>query len=521
MNISASSLSLRNNGQELITNIYITIMLLVFPLFVGFHGYEKTTVSKFTFFVCATLIWLAALVLLGIFNRSGLPALKLHHYLALAFMAIVCISALLSPYRSRTILGAGRYDGLATQLLYAAIFVCVSLFGKPHPCHFAALGISVSLCCVVAVFQLFDVNILGLFPGDYSYYDKGIRYSGEFLGTMGNTNVLSEFLCIAIPLFFILPILDSGHKRLWSLVPLLLSVFVMIRAGVSGGLVALAGCALIGAPIVITDSFRLRRSLLMLALCLLSACAALAFVPEYTDRSFSFSFSFDKLCLLCLAAALALALLSLPLRRVHIDEKMLRRLLCSASVFIILCGLAAVYFLPLPGSTLKELSLLLHGKIDDSFGSSRILIWRECLASWLSSPVFGHGPDTVSLTVDIDFSRYVEETGKTLRSSVDNAHNIYLGYLINTGLAGLAAYMSILICAFVRWLKNLREPFGCALGLSLLCSAFQGFFALGLCLTAPLFWITLALLFACGRKHDDLPSGHFDNKHIPNGGNHE
>lgn len=521
MNISASSLSYRNNSRELITNIYITIMLFVFPLFVGFHGYEKTTISKFTFFVCATLLWLAAVVLIGIFKRSSLPRFKLHHFLALAFMAIVCISALLSPYRSRTFLGAGRYDGLATQLLYVGIFICVSLFGSPQPYHFAALGISVSLCCIVAVFQLFDVNILGLFPGDYSYYDKGIRYSGEFLGTMGNTNVLSEFLCIAIPLFFILPVLKFDRIRLLSLIPLLLSVFVMIRAGVAGGFVALAGCALIGAPVVITDAARLRRSLLILSLCLLSVCAALAFTPEYTSRSFSFSFSFNKLCFVCLAAAMALALLSVPLRSIHISEKKLRYLLCGTSILIVLLGLAAVYFLPLPGGTLNELSLLLHGQIDNSFGSSRILIWKECLSSWLSSPIFGHGPDTVSLTVDIDFSRYVEETGKTLRSSVDNAHNIYLGYLINTGLVGLAAYLALLICGLFRWLGNLRDPVCCALGLSVLCSAIQGFFALGLCLTAPLFWITLALLFACGRNQKDLSPGQIDNKHIPNGGNHE
>lgn len=486
----------RGDGRRLATNIYITTMFLIFPLFVGFSGYEKLTVSKFLFFAIATALWILALLALSIFGRRKGEKPGLHHIFALCFIGIVCISALLSPYGSRVLLGAGRYDGLVSQLLYACIFLGVSMFGRLEKHHMAALGLSVSLCCAVAVFQLFDINILGLFPGDYSYYDKGIRYSGEFLGTMGNTNVLSEFMCLAIPLFFILPVLSRDRRALWGLVPLFLAVFVMIRANVAGGLVALGGCALLGTPVVIKDMSRLRRALGMAAFCLIPVCLALAFSPEYTGRIFSFSFDFGVLCLMCLALAVLFAAAALLLRRISILGRKLQLWLGIAVMALIAAGLTAVYFTPSTEGTIYELSRLLHGQADDSFGSSRILIWRECLEAWKTAPLFGHGPDTVALTVDIDFSRYVEETGKTLRSSVDNAHNIYLGYLVNTGLLGLAAYIAILVCGLIRWLKNTGETGRCALGLALLCSAIQGFFALGLCLSAPVFWIMLALLLS-------------------------
>lgn len=484
-----------NDLRGLITNIYISIMLLLFPLFVGFSGYSRLTFSKYLFFVIATALWMAAIMLISIIRREKWGKLLPHHWAALLFMAIVCISALISPYRSESILGASRYDGLITQLLYACIFIGVSRFAKPEKFHFFAFGISVAICCLVAVFQLFNINIFSLFPGDYSHYDKGIRYSSAFLGTIGNTNVLSEFLCLAIPVFFALPVVSGKKMSLLALIPLSLSVFVMLRSEVSGGIVALGCCGLIGAPIVLTNMARVRRGLAMLAFCLIPVILAMAFMPEFADRQFSFSFAFGRLSLtlLVLAAALLAAAAIFRFRNVQASEETLRVIFAGISAAAVVFGLIFIYFTPTNEGTIYELSRVLHGEVDDSFGSSRILIWKECLEAWKDAPLLGSGPDTLALRIDIDFSRYVEETGKTLSTSVDNAHNSYLGYLVNTGLFGLLAYTAMLAFAFAAWLKNIHRPYICTLGLALLCFCAQSFFALGLCLVTPVFWIITAL----------------------------
>lgn len=485
-----------------ITNIYIITMLLLFPLFTGFSGYSEITFSKYLFFVIATALWIISLAAANIFGGFGAEKFRLWHWLGLAFMAIVCISAVLSPYKPNVLIGCGRYDGLITQLLYAAIFIGVSMYGRPEKSHFIALGISLTICCAVAVFQLFNINILGLFPGDYSHYDKGIRYSSAFLGTIGNTNVLSEYLCVAVPALFALPVVCGTKLSLLSLAPIFLSIFVMIRADVSGGIVALGCCALVGAPIVLTDMCRVRRGLALLAFAILPLMLALAFCPEYEGGVFSFSFRFGKLSLLLAMAAAALLVLSLILGRVsgNVPTKKLRLVFGGISACAVVVGLILVYFTPATEGTVYELSRLLHGEAEDSFGSSRILIWRECLEAWKAYPLFGSGPDTLSERIDIDFSRYVEETGKTLSTSVDNAHNIYLGYLVNTGLAGALSYLAMLLSTFRAWLKNTRSPLVCALGLGFVCSCVQGFFGLGLCLSAPVFWISTALIL--GGTHD-------------------
>ena len=43
-----------------LTDAYIFVMLLAFPLFPGFHGYAQITDAKFFFFTAATFFCLAA-----------------------------------------------------------------------------------------------------------------------------------------------------------------------------------------------------------------------------------------------------------------------------------------------------------------------------------------------------------------------------------------------------------------------------------------------------------------------------
>lgn len=472
-------------------------MLLVFPLFTGFSGYANITFSKFAFFLGAFALWAAAIVFVSIARRLPLPRLRLHHFAALGFAGVCLLSWLLSPYKSESLIGAGRYDGLVSQLVYACIFLGVSLFGHLEKGHFICLGSSLGLCSAVAIAQLFGIDIFGLFPGDYCHYDSGIRYSGAFLGTIGNTNVLSAFYCLALPALFALPVLLGGWAWL-VLLPLCPALFVLIRAGVSGGFVGLAFCGLIALPLVLTDMTRVRRALLGAIPLLLSAAAALAFCPEYTlDSGLVWSFRFGTLPILCIFAAFALGFLFIILRRTAINPstKSLRRFFIILCLLAVLAGLLFIYFSPAEEGTIYELSQVMRGNIGEKFGSSRILIWRECLKAFPDHPILGSGPDTLALRVDVQFSRVVEETGKTLRSGVDNAHNEYLGYLINTGILGLLSYISLLLCCLHGWLRRLASPQVCAVGLGILCYCAQSFFALGLPLVSPLMWLSLGLLF--------------------------
>ena len=413
---------------EAVTDLYCITMLFLFLLFPGFSGYTNITLSKFVFFLTATGAWLLALLIVFLRNGAFLPRPGAAQWAALAFLAAAAVSAFCSPDFPATLLGAGRYDGLVTLAACCLIFLGVSMFTRPKAVHAYAFGAAVSLCCVLALLQLRGGNPLGLFPAGLNYADSGIRYSGKYLGTIGNTNLLDAVLCLAIPLCFTLLIRRSG---LFFALPLILSLSVEIPAGGSGAHLALCACV----P------------------------AALLFLPR---------------------------------------TRKARSVCAVIAAGLVIAAFAMLWFWPGQSGTLWELSRTLHGHPEDSFGSSRIRIWRECLALVPERPLLGGGPGTTALRLHITFSRFVPETGATLESFADNAHSVYLGYLVNTGLLGLLCYLSLLVSSFSRAHRMAgQDDLICAFGLAVFCGAVHACFGLGLCLTEPIFFILLALCCPC------------------------
>lgn len=404
-----------------ITDVYIFAMLAVFPLFTGFEGYSDITRSKFLFFVCVTGLWLAALVIVGIIHFDmPKPKLSAVQICVMVFALVCCVSAAVSPYGAQTIIGAGRYDGLITHLLYVAIFLGVSSTGRLREAHLWAFGAAVFVCCCVAVFQLIGYNPLWLFPDNLSFYDSGVYYTGQYLGTIGNTNVLAAYLCLAVPLLFVYALMHRG-RSLFLLIPAVFACVLLLCIGVSGGVAALLGTIMLCTPIVLGK----------------------------------------------------------------------RRLFIVTGVMAV-AGLVFVWLYPGQSGTIYEFSRVLHGDIQDSFGSSRIQIWRGVLELIPERPLLGGGPDTLSLRLDITFSRFVEETGKTLSTYVDNAHNEYLGHLANVGALGLLSYLTAILCSIIRFFRTHSKqliPIGCAL----ICYWIDGLFGIGLSLVAPMMWLLWGL----------------------------
>lgn len=417
-----------------LTDKYISLMLLVFPLWTGTEGYAAITRGKFLFFAVLSALYLALLLPCALLDGEKPRRARLPQWSALAFMAAACLSAALSPYGSAVIIGSSRYDGLVTLLLYGGIFLGVSAFGEWKKYYVYLLAASASICSLVAIPQLLGGNPFGLYPGELTYFDANVRYTGEFLGTIGNTNLLAAFYCLCIPLFIWHALTHRALRDRLVLAAAALCLGVLIASRVASGAVALAAAAVVLMPYYVNYTSHSRKKALIAAGCMAA---------------------------LCLAA------------------------------------LAAVYAYGGNSGTLHELSQLLHGHVEDSYGSSRVAIWRECLRLFGERPLVGGGPDTLALRTDMTFSRFVEETGSTISTHVDNAHCEPLGYLVNLGALGLIPYLAL--CA-----ESLRRFFrGCApaVGAALACYLVQSLFGLGLCLVAPLVWIYMGLV--CSGKELD------------------
>lgn len=474
--------------SEKLTDKYIWLMLTVYPLFLGFRGYARLTDSKFIFFAAATGLWLAALLLCVCACREGVKRrLCSAHWAMLAFLAVCVLSTLCSPHGTEALLGAGRYGGLVTLLLYGGIFFGVSLYARPRREYAWAIGLSCTVCCAVAVMQLCGSGIF--YPGELTYFDGNIRYSGIFLGTIGNAGPLCAYLCLAVTVCLGVYVTGGQRGDVWLLIPAALGVFVVKCSGVAAGAVALGLCGLMLPVAVVNTMPRLLR------LCRASGmlCAALG-VSECID----FTPAGPELVAGGMAALLFIAaafLLMLPrlLRRFAFGPKTLFRFFLGLDVLLVAAGLLALWFYPFTAGTLHELSQVLHGNISDDFGSSRVLIWRECMALFTERPWLGGGPDTLALRLDIHFSRLVQETGETISTYIDNAHNAYLGHLVNTGLLGLLSYLALMACTAVQLVKSRNRGRYAVLGCTLACAWLEAFFGLDLFITAPVLWIFWAL----------------------------
>ncbi len=411
-----------------LTDKYIALMLLVYPLWTGLDGYGNITRWKFVFFAVVTCIWAVLLIFFVIREQTAPRRCGVFTILCAAFLAWACVSAACSEYGSQTLLGY-RYDGLLVLALYGVTALGCALYGEFKESYVYLLAVSVTLCCAVAILQLCGFNPLRLYPEGLGYYDAGVSYSGAFLGTIGNTNLLGAFLCLSCPLFAFTAAEKRG-KRLWLLLPAALGTAVIVLSQSEAGLVGLAAALLMG--IVCYVNLHLGRKAALIALGIEAA--------------------------------------------------------------FVLLALAAVYFAASENGTLYELHEILHGRVRDEFGSSRVAIWREALRLFSERPVTGGGPGTFGFRSALEFSRYVPETGLTLTTRADNAHCEALSCLVNLGVPGALLYIAL--AAYVLRLALCGAS--AAIGLALLSYFVQALFGISTCFILPFVALLAGLASAGG-----------------------
>jgi len=501
----------REGLPRAVTDCYVFLMLLVLPLFMV-NGYYDITLSKFLFCTCLTGLWLLALiaacVVEALKKRFVRPKLRLPQIFILAFMLIGCLSTIFSPYGAEIILNAGqRYEGLVLLLCYGLIFLGVSWFGRLRKAHALAFAAAVTICCVIAILQLLNLNPFWLFPGTRRYHDLPLTGQTQypFLGTIGNIDLLSALFCLAVPFFTALAVRRGG--RAWLLLlPAALSTFVLVSSRVAGGIVGLGAAVLICAPVFAEDGDSFRRMCSALAVLGVTVGLALCSVwPNGRDVA-AFHLRLGLLPLLAFGAATLLAVCALlP----DLFPKAFRRPRKGVAIFcaaLVVLGFVGLWFYPGQSGTLYEASQVLHGNAQDSFGSHRVEIWRGVLNLVPERPLLGGGPGTVRFRLaDMVFTRYVPETGQTLTAGVDNAHNEFFGYLANIGILGLLAYLCAIAVSLKRFFKR-RDALSSALGGAVLCYWAQSFFGLGLCFVTPLMWLMWGLF--CGDSEINAGAAH-------------
>lgn len=402
--------------------------------------YQGITEVKYTLFLAVCGGYLALLLvsaaelmaigqlrpceLLGIIKRQ-----RTVWILAGIYLLFTAISALLSPYDYDIWAGTSRKEGLLAQLIYIGVFLSVSAFGKLRAYHVRLFGAAMCAFCVICLLQLTGLNPFGLYPDGYNYHDAYTAYAGEYLGTIGNADLVSALLAMASALFYAAAFYENGRARALDIALLCLTGFTLFAIKVAAGILAFVVLVLAATPLMLRE----RR------------CAV-------WKR--------------CAAAEAALVLLAL------------------AVAFIFDFG---------GSGTLYELHELLHGRPDLSFGSGRLKIWSEVIAAMKDHLLWGTGPDSMQAWELPGFTRYIESLGITIETGIDTAHNEYLNVAAQQGLLAGAAFLALLLLAPAKALRRAGKPGVmlplCAAAAYLV----QALFGFSMCMTAPLFWAFLGM----------------------------
>lgn len=129
--------------------------------------------------------------------------------------------------------------------------------------------------------------------------------------------------------------------------------------------------------------------------------------------------------------------------------------------------------------------------VADVTTESRITIWNMALAGFRDRPLLGWGPENFYLV----FSKYYEPHLWGQEPWFDHAHNIFLDWLVNAGVVGLAVYLSLYASALYLLWRGRSDYFTKSIFTGLLAAyAFHNMFVFDNLVSAMLFFSLLAFV---------------------------
>ena len=254
-----------------VCGIYLILMSSLFLLAVSPKGYLNIVETKYAVFCCLTALFLLAFFVFCI-RKSVSRGKKwsVIHFLVLAYWAWSLISTVCSPWKRTAFLGEYRCDGFITITLYCAAFLILSLYGDATRFPLWLPAAALSLLCLVAILQFFDLNPLRLYPAGLRWSGREREYNGAFLSLTGNADLTASVLCTGFA--FLWPLGIRKNNRLF-LLPAILCLGVLFLSGIRAGMVGAAASIFFCLPAALPISRKGKRIvrvfLVLLCFCIL------------------------------------------------------------------------------------------------------------------------------------------------------------------------------------------------------------------------------------------------------------
>ena len=512
--------------QGRLARLLVILLMCVLPVYLNRQRYIELTGNKFWFFfVCMCFILFCTLVIWA-FRLLSKPRLlpqdrlSVADWAVLGFAAVTLLSALMSPFKeyANVWIGIpepdGRYDGAVTQLLFVAAFLIVSRWYKPRESDFVIFGFSAMIVSLIGILQFYGMDFLSLWPNHIPRYYVENFYNIFFRSTLGNINIVSTYVCVALLLCGFLYIKVNSKWRFLWLTASALTFWMMILADSFSGMVGTAGATVLSIPFVVENRKVLGRFLILGSSWVAALIAQWLFfdVQVLGVRTAQSLLPYAALLLILLAAGLLLLKFGKE-PGPDAPVKWKRGVIVLAAVIIVgLIGLEVVGKQAADagggGVIYEARELLLRGNFQDTFGTNRIFIWRNALSVFpqtsitlpvsnddfqyievfRKNPIIGTGPDTFAYSFPIEAQGFYGET-------YDKAHNEYIQILICQGILGLLCYLVFLGGVFIKAIPNVfKNPILMAVVVAFIGYCVQAFFNISLPIASQILWIFAGMM---------------------------
>ncbi len=490
---------------EVLADIYIFTLILIFPLIVDKTGFFHILECKwYSYLVIATTyIGINILVILYflLFKKTNIfkeTKFSIIQWLALGFLGINVLSCFLSPFFTKynLFMGVGRGEGLIAMSLYALSFLCVSLFTKFKKRYITYFSIVSVIISFIEILQYVGFNPFNMYQGGIGTHNV------SFMGTIGNIDFISALYCILLTISFSAYVFLEDNKK-WEnilhIISILFGFFIIGIIDVQSGKVAFLGTIVLIFPFIIANNKRLSKFLIMLSTVLMSYCINVIINPEYHYdlHKIVFDFQFNYIVVLfIIVCALLLYVAYLFNKNVKYDISKNKKIIKYFYLLILtgcICVLLVLYFVNFSSGMLYEMHELLHGNFDDDFGTYRIFLWKRTITLIPEFPIIGSGPDTFAIRFMAKYTSDLAAVGPVTLN--DTAANVYLTMLINIGIVGLINYLSFVFFQIKYGIKKMNS-YSSVLLIAIICYLLQDFFNLWLVIVTPIFWLLLALHYS-------------------------
>lgn len=463
--------------------IFVIWMIGICPLFMRNKFYDIAA-AKVDFIRVSSIVFIVLILIMEVirrwfwkekivFNKKITPEI----IFAGMLLTAAGISAIAGGNLAESFWGpSGRRFGMFMLLLYIVVYFIIGRYLKANTGLIWIFLVANTLVFLIGILNFWGVDPLGTYDRAYNI----------FIGTIGNINIYSSYICLIVPAGMVLYYLcDMGFSKIIYTVFLITGFYSAYATNTDSWILGIGAGFFVLLWFALKDTQSMKKYYCLCGIFWFSSVlvkiSMIAGNILGTTSNFVYAFSNLKLQNIMINeyVLLAEAILLLVLLIVNKGAEKEKIKICySKWRKIIFAGIAVCFlgFLVLviavniwaEWGVKAGLGML---QLTDGFGSSRGYIWKSTISIFKEQPlikqIFGCGMNCFWEGMPV---KYQNEMMQYFGARLLDAHNEFLQYLATAGIVGAIGYFGFLIRHIYLWWKKAAENPLLIIGVVTVCS---------------------------------------------------